>query len=139
MQFGCIYYFCRMKIQKITYRLDNAGMTASTLCAIHCAAVPLLITVLPLWGLEFLAAGWVELMMIGIALLIGSLSLGMSFMHHKKILPLLILLLGFSMIAAGHLPVLKVSEAIVVPAGGLTIAAAHLINWRFTRCTVHKH
>jgi hypothetical protein len=49
-----------MKRPKLTSKLDRIGMTASTACAIHCAAVPLLITSLPLIGLGFLANPWVE-------------------------------------------------------------------------------
>ena len=53
MQPNCVMYICGMRKGKYTSKLDNAGMTASILCAIHCAIVPLLITVLPLAGLSF--------------------------------------------------------------------------------------
>jgi hypothetical protein len=49
-----------MDHHKTSARLDSIGITASTLCAIHCAAMPLLFTSLPLLGLGFLANAWVE-------------------------------------------------------------------------------
>jgi hypothetical protein len=121
-----------MKRPKLTSKLDRIGMTASTACAIHCAAVPLLITSLPLIGLGFLANPWVEWSMIALALVIGIASLGMSYFNiHRKPLPLLMLSTGFLVIILGHALITGWAEAIVVPAGGITIAFAHLINYRF--------
>ncbi|HEY8783887.1 MAG TPA: MerC domain-containing protein [Mucilaginibacter sp.] len=60
-----------MSSQKRGSKLDRIGMTAFTLCAIHCAIVPLLITSLPLLGLGFLANPWFEWGMIIFALFIG--------------------------------------------------------------------
>ncbi|QHS57559.1 MerC domain-containing protein [Mucilaginibacter sp. 14171R-50] len=113
-------------------KLDNVGMTASTLCAIHCAAVPVFFTSLPLIGLGFLANPWVEWIMIIIALVVGISSIGTSyFKEHHRVLPLLLMLAGFVTIIIGHLFITGWAEAIVVPAGGFTIAAAHFINYKY--------
>lgn len=125
-----------MKTSFKSDKLDQFGMTASIACAIHCAALPFVITTLPLWGLSFLAHSWVELGMIGLSLIIGIWSLSTSYPKHKKILPILVLILGFSLIATGHYW-LEALEAILIPLGGFTIAAAHLINWRFSRICNH--
>src|ERR1700743_1040027 len=93
-----------MEFPKLTARLDNIGMTASTLCAIHCAIVPLLLTVLPLAGLGFLANPWFEWGMIILALLLGVSSIFLSYLRtHHRLLPLLLLMLGFVLIIAGHI------------------------------------
>ncbi len=127
-----------MKSYRITGRLDRAGMTASVVCAVHCALLPLVITLLPLWGLEFLAEEWVELFMIGLALIIGILSLSVSFKkHHQRKMPLLLLTAGFGIIVIGHLSHSALLEPILIPTGGLTIAVAHYINWRFSACRMH--
>ena len=120
-----------------TAKLDQLGMTASIACAIHCAALPFLITTLPLWGLSFLGDSWVEISMICLSLFIGIWSLGKSYPKHRKILPLLILSTGFGMIASGHY-LLHEFEAIVIPLGGFTIATAHLINWKYGRNALHQ-
>ena len=78
MQHYCIY-ICIMKYSKTTLKLDNAGMIASTLCAIHCALVPFAVTTLPLWGLEFLSDPLTEIIMLGIALILGFSSLSVSY------------------------------------------------------------
>lgn len=118
-------------------RLDQVGMTASIACAIHCAALPFLITTLPLWGLSFLAHSWVEVSMICLSLVIGTWSLARSFPKHKKILPVLVLILGFTLIGCGHYLIHDL-EAILIPLGGFTIAGAHLINWRYSRSCAHQ-
>ncbi len=134
MQLNC-FYICSMKSIK-SIKSDQWGIIASIGCAIHCAVLPLIITTLPLLGLEFLANIWVEIIMICISLLVGVYALSGSYPKHKKGLPVLILIFGFLIIAAGHL-VFENIEAILVPIGGLTIAAAHLINWHYTKQCVH--
>jgi len=118
-------------------RLDHLGIVASVACAIHCAALPLIITILPLVGLEVLANVWVEISMICLSLVVGIYSLSTSYPRHKKIQPILILTAGFILIAAGHF-LLENLEAIIVPLGGFTIAAAHLINWKYGRICKHQ-
>jgi hypothetical protein len=117
---------------KHSSKLDNVGMTASILCAIHCAVVPFLITTLPLLGLGFLANPWVEWSMIIFALFIGSYAIGSSYFRiHRKVLPLCLLAAGFLVIIAGHLWVTSWREAIIVPIGGLLIATGHFFNFRY--------
>jgi hypothetical protein len=43
------------RIIKNEEALDNAGMTASLMCAAHCALLPIVVTLLPVVGLGFLA------------------------------------------------------------------------------------
>jgi hypothetical protein len=119
-------------IRKAGSRLDNIGMTASTLCAIHCAAVPLLLTFLPLAGLGFLANPLFEWGMILFALLVGVSSIFLSYVRtHHRLLPLLLLVCGFVLIIMGHVYLKGWLEAVIVPAGGLTIAFAHYINFKY--------
>jgi hypothetical protein len=134
MQYCCInYYICGMKHPKHSSKLDNIGMTASVLCAIHCAVVPLLITSLPLLGLGFLANRWIEWSMITLALFIGISAIGLSYFRtHHKLLPMCLLITGFLIIIAGHLFITSWREAIIVPIGGLLIATAHFFNYRYT-------
>ncbi|SEA78676.1 MerC domain-containing protein [Pedobacter hartonius] len=118
-------------------RLDHLGMAASIACAIHCAALPLVITALPLLGLEFLANTGVEISMICLSLIVGIYSLRISYPKHRKVLPVLVLVTGFLLIAAGHF-IFESLEALIVPLGGFTIAAAHLINWKYGRRCKHQ-
>jgi hypothetical protein len=121
-----------MTSPKHNSRLDGIGMTASVLCAIHCAVVPLILTTLPLIGLGFLANPLVEWSMIILALILGVTSIFFSYFRtHKRILPLLLLLLGFAIIICGHIFITGWVESIVVPIGGFTIAIAHFVNFKY--------
>lgn len=113
---------------------DAIGFSASTLCAIHCAATPLLLTALPLIGLKFLAHPAIEAAMIVLSLMIGATSLLHGYRkHHRKFTALLILIAGFSMIFAGHFVLSKPFGELIIPGGAGTVAIAHLVNWRLCR------
>ncbi|MEH3115447.1 MerC domain-containing protein [Pedobacter terrae] len=123
-----------MKQRSYKINLDRIGITASTLCAIHCAALPFLITVLPLWGMEFLANEAVEITMIAFSLIIGIWSLSAAYRkQHRSIIPILVLVTGFTCIAFGHFSGIEFLEPILIPIGGLTIAAAHYVNLRMLK------
>ncbi|MBC7400189.1 MAG: MerC domain-containing protein [Mucilaginibacter sp.] len=130
-----------MASRKLGKRLDNLGMTASTLCAIHCAIVPVLFTFLPLAGLGFLANPLFEWSMITLALLLGVSSIFLSYFRtHRRALPLLLLCSGFVLVIAGHIYLKGWEEAIIVPLGGLTIAAAHFVNYKYVGvCSNEDH
>jgi hypothetical protein len=125
-------YICTMVSRKGGSRLDRIGMTASTICALHCAIVPILLTFLPLAGIGFLAHPLFEWGMIILALLLGVSSIFMSYFRtHRKALPMLMLVIGFAMIILGHTYLKSWVEAIVVPLGGLIIAGAHFVNFKY--------
>ncbi len=126
--------------RKTGLNLDSIGMTASTLCAIHCAAVPVLLTFLPLVGLGFLANPLFEWGMIVLALLLGIWSILLSYFRtHHRVLPLLLLLAGFTLVITGHSCLKGWVEAVVVPAGGLTIAVAHFVNYKYVGVCANKN
>ena len=116
--------------------LDKVGMTASITCAIHCAALPMVITYLPIIGLDFLGNVWVEINMSLLSLCIGIWSLASSYKKHQSLMPVLILAMGFGLITTGHF-FLHELEALLIPLGGFTIAAAHYFNWKFSRFCNH--
>lgn len=134
--------FILMKLRSYKINLDRIGITASTLCAIHCAALPFLITVLPMWGMGFLANEMVEIAMIGVSLILGVWSLSSAYRkQHHRIIPIVILVTGFGCIAFGHFSGIELLEPILIPLGGFTIAVAHYINLKMLKsCPLnHQH
>ncbi len=123
-----------MKYQFVSLNLDFLGFSASLLCAIHCAAIPFLLSFSTLIGLQFLANPLIELLMIFISLIIASLALIHGYRkHHKKITPIIVVLAGFLLIFAGHISHHEVSEMVLVPVGATIVAIAHFINWSYIR------
>lgn len=125
--------------------LDKAGATASLACAVHCALMPLIVTLLPLLGLGFLADERTEWALLGASALLGSSSLCLGYREHRKRPALLILSLGLTALVLGRVLEERHFEAAGVAGvvlGGCTVAAAHFLNRRLCRacriCRVEK-
>lgn len=113
--------------QKIN--LDHVGFWASTLCAIHCAIIPVLLTFSTLGFLSFLEHPFIEGSMLGIAVIVAFASILPSyFQKHQKLQPILLTVLGFAFIFWGRVTSIEIIEAIATVLGGLLVAFSHLVN-----------
>ncbi|MEX8546140.1 MAG: MerC domain-containing protein [Mucilaginibacter sp.] len=129
-----------MKNLKSNQTLDKVGITASVLCAIHCAFFPVLLTLLPLLGIGFLVKGWAETAMVLFSLLIAGVSILSAYKLHQNALPLVLLATGFAIIAVVHLFLPENLEPFILPFGGLSIAFAHYLNLNYKgKCSVKHH
>lgn len=118
--------------------LDHTGIASSLVCAIHCAALPMVTTFLPLLGLTFLANPIVEIFMLSLSLCVGLFALLTAYRLHQQKLPISILLIGFLLIGLGHF--IQHTEAFLIPVGGLFIALAHLLNIKaHKKFNTHQH
>ena len=119
--------------EKIGKLLDISGATASWLCAVHCLALPFLITLLPLVGLSFLLDETTERVFIVISILLATASLLPAyFRQHGKMRTILLAFSGIALLILTHLlfeesPFLKVTFLL---SGAILISAAHIINRR---------
>jgi hypothetical protein len=123
-------------------RLDRLGAAASLACALHCAAMPLLVSLLPLVGLSFLAKEQTEWALICLSLGLGSLSLLPSYARkHRRLRPLLLFAFGASLIITAPLSAEEGArlEAPAMTLGALMIACAHMVNRRLCRSCVACH
>ena len=115
---------------------DRLGATASFLCAIHCAALPFVIAVLPLLGLSFLADHRFETAFVAFASILASVVLVSGYRRHRRRLPLLFAIPGLALLMLGvtflHTHSLVV-HSVLVTCGGLLVAASHFINLRVDR------
>jgi hypothetical protein len=111
---------------------DALGIAASLACAIHCAILPLVLTSLPVMGINIIDNVGFEYGMIFLAMIIGFYSLWHGYrQHHHKLLPSVffgmgIILLFLKQTFHSH------QLYYLVPAVVLIIAA-HLINYRDCR------
>jgi len=128
--------------------LDKTGATASLLCALHCALMPFLFSVLPVIGMGFLASEVFEWILFGTSALLGTFSLCLGFKKHRNRKALLVLSLGLCLLAAGrmtheHTIDANYGQAILMVLGGLIVSTSHLLNYRLCqnckRCQGHQH
>lgn len=111
--------------------LDKAGTIASLTCAVHCAAMPLVITLLPLLGLTFLADERLEWGLLGLSATLGVSSLCFGFHEHGSRRALTILGGGLFLLVLGRIAEehhFGVWAVLAVVLGGGTVAASHLLN-----------
>jgi hypothetical protein len=110
---------------------DRVGATASFLCAIHCALLPFVLTLLPLVGLGFLASHGFERGFVAFAVMLAMVALVIGYRRHRRALPLLLAVPGLALLLAGiavvdsHTPLL---HSVLVTCGGLLVASAHFSN-----------
>jgi hypothetical protein len=116
--------------------LDIAGTAAALACALHCAVMPLALTLLPLAGLSFLAGEAAEWALVGLSAVLGTASLCLGYRAHRSRRALALLAAGLALLAAGRIAEEREWEPWGVPlvvAAGLTVGAAHLVNRRLCR------
>lgn len=108
--------------------LDKIGITATSLCAVHCILLPVLLPILPLLGLEFLADHAWEHVFLLLTAALGTIALLTGFKrYHRRLYPLYLLFLGVFIYWIKH----DYSEALqpyFILIGASLIVSAHLIN-----------
>ena len=119
-------------------RADRVGFAASFLCALHCALFPILLALLPAFGLNL--GGWIDLdqAFVVFATLLGATTLTLGWRRHRAFRAWILLLPGLALVWAGSFSQLHdhtIGHAVVMTIGGLLLAGAHLLNLRLT----HAH
>lgn len=117
---------------------DALGITTSLACAIHCAILPLLLTSLPIFGINIIDNISFEYCMIFLALGIGLYALYHGYRkHHHNVFPLFIFCAGIALLfakQAWHTWQLW----LLVPAV-ICIVTAHYLNYNLCKKANHCH
>ena len=112
-------------------RLDRLGMLVSSLCLVHCLALPLMIAALPALGNTLPSDAMIHSALILVALPVTGYALLRGYRTHRRTPPLLIGAVGMLLVAAALFvgPRIYLEQALTI-LGGLLVTGAHLINWR---------
>lgn len=115
-------------IKKINW--DLMGMVTSVACAIHCALLPLVLTSLPLFGINIINNYSFEWLMIATAFMVGCYALSHGYKrHHRNVKPLLIFTLGFVFLILKQ--VFYSHELLFLAPAVCFILFAHFLNFRY--------
>lgn len=113
---------------------DLISVGASLLCTIHCILLPLVLTTLPLFGVELLENFWLELGTVAISAVAGGWALWRGYRHfHGQLSWLWWFAAGFGLMVAGNFATLKWVEMLLKGLGAVGIAVAHIGNVRRSR------
>ena len=126
-------------LKKINW--DALGIVTSVACAIHCAVLPILISSLPILGINIIHNSYFEWGMIGLAFVVGSYSLWHGHIkHHRSFIPVLIFSAGFVFLIMKQL--LFHYEYLFLLFAVILIIAAHFYNYRLSeqvKCASPHH
>lgn len=128
--------------------LDRVGAFASTVCAIHCAAIPILIGLGAAGAVSWFDHEGVEWGLVGLAAVIGTVSAWRGYrVHGNKVVATVLAAAAISLVALtwsrhdahAHTGDLKW----LFPVLGLAIAVSHVVNRRLCKscstCAEHEH
>jgi len=120
---------------------DRLGATGSLLCALHCAALPLLIAVLPSLGVATWLDDGFERGFVVFATLLGLFTLVWGYRRHRAVRALWLLLPGLAALWLGigldALHEAVVPHAVAMTFGGTLVGLAHIANLRLNHGHVH--
>ena len=115
-------------------RLDVVGAGASFVCAVHCAAMPMLLSTLPLAGIEILADHRLEQAFVIAAAVFGFFVIGSGYCRHRLALVALSYLAGVASLVAGAFFMHDaLAHAGLLATGGVLLGLAHALNRRGVR------
>lgn len=131
-------YLCMMGF-KVNW--DGLGIATSLACAIHCAVLPLILTTLPLFGINILHNATFEWSMIIIAAVVGFYALYHGYItHHKNVSAIIMFVVGLVFLVTKQF-FHSIETWFLVPAV-ILIISAHYYNYtlcRKSKCSSPHH
>ncbi len=119
--------------------IERAALGASLLCLVHCLALPMLIAALPMLSKLLSLPESVHVWLLAFAVPASGLALVSGCRRHGALYPLLVGAGGLALLAVGGFVVAATpAETWATVAGSLSLAFAHLANWRL-RHALHVH
>ncbi len=121
---------------KFKINWDAFGIATSVACAIHCAVLPLILSSLPLFGINIIENQGFEFLMIALAFVVGVYALYHGHKkHHHSYYPMVLFAAGISLLFIKSM-LHSHSLMLLLPAVSLVVSA-HYLNYKL--CRVHNH
>lgn len=113
------------------WNADSAGFFASLLCAIHCSAIPILISLGLMSSGSWMHNHLFDWIIIGFGFIMAGYAIVGDYLRkHRKIQPLLFAVTGFAFLLIGmieHHGWMLIFSVI----GGRLVATSHVLNFRY--------
>ncbi len=126
---------------QLKFNWDAVGIATSLACAIHCALLPLIMSSLPLFGINIIHNAVFEWSMILLAFAVGSYALFHGYVrHHHSLVPVLLFSAGFVFLVLKQV-FHAVETWLLIPAV-ILIISGHYRNYQLchrSRCHSKHH
>lgn len=123
--------------------LDTAAVILSGICLLHCLALPVVLTIVPIMNVTLLDEATFHLIMLAVILPVSLVALAIGCRQHKDRATLLLGTTGLVVLTLtalfGHDSLGLTGERLVTSMGGLILAMAHIQNYRCCRAQDCKH
>ncbi len=117
--------------------LDAVAVFLSGVCLLHCLALPVLLTLLPIFNVTLLSEKAFHLIMMLVILPISLIALTIGCRQHRDRLTVILGGIGLSVLTItalfGHNLFGLTGERLVTSVGGVILALAHIQNYRCCR------
>jgi hypothetical protein len=118
---------------------DLTGIVLSFTCLIHCLALPLLLLLAPALSRWIALPEEVHAAILLLALPAAAIAMRDGWRRHRRLAPTVLAVSGLALLALGlsaHEGWIaatdpEAADRLLTSAGALTLAAAHLANWRW--------
>jgi hypothetical protein len=122
--------------------LDRIAITLSTICIVHCLAMPFVVALLPLAAFTFGGDGHFHALMLWLVVPTSAVGFALGYRVHGKAGIVLIGAAAVTLLAVvalwGHSNWDATTEVVVNVAASVLLASAHWRNFREVR-RVHRH
>lgn len=121
--------------------MDLIALSSSLICAIHCASIPLVLSIASLSQFHFLGNPSIEWTMLSFALVFIIVSLWPSYKsQHHNTKPLLCAAIGYIFIIMSRLNITELWEISNTVVGTCLLSKAHFLNWKLlAKKESHNH
>lgn len=119
------------KPQRFADGVEGAAISASTLCLVHCLALPLLLLLLPSAAEAFVRSEIFHYVAVGLVAPFAFIAFMLGYRRHRVLPPALVGAMGVAFLLLALLPSIGGSAALWITVGGsLLLILGHLMNWR---------
>jgi hypothetical protein len=122
--------------------LDRIAITLSTICIVHCLAMPLVIAMLPIAAITFGSDGHFHALMLWLVVPTSAVGFALGYRVHAKAGIVAAGMAAVAILAVvalwGHDAWDATSEVVVNVAASLVLASAHWRNFREVQ-RIHRH
>ncbi|AWW73244.1 hypothetical protein CD351_02250 [Erythrobacter sp. KY5] len=110
-------------------RLDQLGIGLAGLCALHCLATIVVVSVLGIGG-HFLLAPEIHRVGLAIALVVAAVAIGWGALRHRRAAPFVIAMMGLTFMGGALAMPHGDGEIVLTMIGVALVALGHLLNIR---------